>query len=400
MGLFNTIFGTKPKEVYSNDLWGMLTAYSPIFTTFDGNIYESELVRASIDARARHISKLQIECKGSAKQSLQTNLKKAPNGWQTWSQFLYRTSTILDATNTCFIVPVLDTRYNNEIGLASVYAPHYELVDVHGVPWIRFEFNGGKVAAMELSRVGILTKYQFKNDYFGEDNRALNSTMQLIDVQNKTIEESAKNASSYSFTAELTNFVKDEDLKKEREAFTESNLKQGSGILLFPNRYKNIQQVKATTFSLDADQMNMIEKNVFNYFGVNEKIIQNSAMGDELDAFFNGAIEPFEVQLSEVLTKMLFTSSEQAHGSKIVANANRLQYMTATAKSQLATMAQQMGMMTINEYRELFNYPPLDDKIGNQIPVRGEYYDASTGEKLGAKEEEDGTQQDNPGQTE
>ena len=35
-----------------------LTAYQPVFTNWNGAIYESLAVRAAIDARARHISKL------------------------------------------------------------------------------------------------------------------------------------------------------------------------------------------------------------------------------------------------------------------------------------------------------------------------------------------------------
>ena len=87
-----------------------LTAYAPVFTNWGGEIYESEIVRASIDARARHISKLKVETAGSANPSLQARLKQGPNQWQTWSQFLYRTSTILDVNNTAFIVPVFDER--------------------------------------------------------------------------------------------------------------------------------------------------------------------------------------------------------------------------------------------------------------------------------------------------
>lgn len=384
MGLFEKIFG-KQVNPQSNGYWKLMTAYTPVFTTFDGEIYESELVRASIDAKARHISKLGVELKGSANSKLQNQLKKAPNSWQTWSQLLYRISTILDVTNNVFIVPVLNMR-NEAVGITTIYAPHYELIDVGGEAWIRFEFLNGDRSAIELNRVGILTRYQLKNDYFGEDNSALNSTMQLIQVQNDTITESAKNASSYSFTANLSNFATDEDLKKERERFTEQNLKSGSGILLFPNKYQNVQQVKTTTFSLDANQMETIEKNVYNYFGTNKDILQNSAIGDKLDAFFNGAIEPFAIQLTEVLTKMLFSDREIAQGSGFIVNANRLQYMTVSEKVSFASMAQQMGMMTIDEYRELFNLAPFGDERGEHIVARGEYYDTTTGEKIGKSE--------------
>ncbi len=395
MGLFDKVFG-KPKEPSTNGYWQTFSTYTPIFTSFDGQLYESELVRSAIDTKARHISKLKVEMQGSARPILKNKMKHTPNDWQTWSQLLYRASTILDAKNNCFIVPILS---NNEVqGITVIDPSNYELIDVNGEAWIRFRFKNAQTIAIELSRVGILTRFQKESDYFGEDNTALNSTMQLIEIQNKTIEESAKNSATYSFMANINNFTKTDDLEKERKRFTEKNLKSGnSGLLLFPNTYTNVQQIKPSTFSLDADQMKTIQTNVYNYFGVNEAVMQNSAIGDALDAFFNGCIEPFAIQLEEVLTNMLFTKLEQSNGSKISVTSNRLQYMTVSEKVSFATTAQQMGMMTINEYRELFNLAPLEDEtIGNQLPTRAEYHDASTGQQLGAEGEknEESTNED------
>ena len=76
------------------------TTYQPTFRSWGGKIYESDLVRAAINARAVHISKLKFEWVGAAQTKLQTTLRKRPNQYQTWSQFLYRCSTILDIENT------------------------------------------------------------------------------------------------------------------------------------------------------------------------------------------------------------------------------------------------------------------------------------------------------------
>ena len=114
MSLLDKIF--RPAEAQKSEealrearaFFETLTAYAPVFTNWGGAIYESEIVRASIDARARHISKLKIETFGTANKSLQAKLALGPNQWQTWPQFLARTSTILDIHNTAFIVPVKD----------------------------------------------------------------------------------------------------------------------------------------------------------------------------------------------------------------------------------------------------------------------------------------------------
>lgn len=366
-----------------------LTAYAPVFTNWGGAIYESEIVRAAIDARARHISKLKVETMGTANPSLQSKLAQGPNQFQTWSQFLYRVSTILDINNTAFIVPVFDERMIIT-GVFPVLPSQCSLVEYAGEVWLRYQFSSGQYAAVEFRKCAVLTKYQYESDFFGDKNTPLKETMQLIHIQNQGIQEGVKNAATFRFMASLNNFSSTEDLKKEAKRFTEANLSTESksgGFLLFPNTYKDIKQIDVKPYSIDADQMQQIRENVFNYFGVNEKVLQNSAAAAELEAFFDGAIEPFAIQFSEALTKMLFSERERAQGSYLIANANRLQYMSTSEKVSMARELGDRGAILIDEIRELFNYEPLPNGAGQVAPIRGEY--KATDELGGTEENED-----------
>ena len=368
-----------------------LTAYAPVFTNWGGAIYESEIVRASIDARARHISKLKVETVGTANPSLQKKLAQGPNQWQTWSQFLYRVSTILDVNNTAFIVPVFDERMIIT-GVFPVLPTMCSLVEYDGEIWLRYQFSTGQYAAVEFKKCAVLTKHQYRNDFFGDSNYPLRETMQLIHIQNQGIEEGVKNAATFRFMATLNNFSNASDLKKERERFTEANLStksESGGFLLFPNTYKDIKQVDVRPYSIDADQMKQIRENVFNYFGVSEGVLQNSAKNEDLEAFFDGAIEPFAIQLSEAMTKMLFSERERANGSYLIATANRLQYMSTTQKVAMARELGDRGAILIDEIRELFNYSPLPNGAGQVAPIRGEYKatDELTEDESNANEE-------------
>lgn len=373
MGLFDKLF-RRPQEKTIDGFFKTLTAYSPVFTTWNGALYESELVRAAIDARARHISKLKVEINGSAKPRLQTRLKQQPNDFQTWGQFLYRTSTILDMQNTAFIVPILDES-DNVTGFFPVLPQRCELVSVNDEPWLRYRFMSGEVAAIELELCGVLTKFQYKDDLLGENNTALNSTMELINIQNQAIEEAAKNSATFRFIANVSNFTKATDLKKERERFRRENFEDdGGGILLFPNTYTNIQQIKQSAYTVDAPQMEQIRTNVFDYFGVNQDVIQNKAYGDSWQAFYEGAVEVFAVQFSDVMTKVTFSKTERAHGSSIMLTANRLQYMSTQEKLLVSAQMADRGVMNRDEIREIWNLKPLPDGQGQAYTIRGEYY--------------------------
>lgn len=377
MGLFDFIFGNRPKEKGTYDgVFKMLNGYTPRFTSFGGEVYESELIRAAINARATHVSKLKIEFQGAARPALQTKLRHGPNQFQTWSQFMYRLSTILDVHNTAFICPVYD-QYGEPSGIYTPLPKRCELVQYSGVPYLRYEFSNGQKAAIELAYCGIMTKHQYKNDLLGESNGALLPTMDLIHIQNQGIQEGVKSAATYRFMAQLSNFAKAEDLAKERKRFTAENFArdaEAGGLLLFPNTYSNIKQVDVKPWVVDAEQMEVIRKNVFEYFGVNEDVLQNKAYGDAWAAFYEGAIEPFAIQFSEVVTKMLFTFREQSQGNAVMATANRLQYLSNSEKLNVSSQMLDRGIMSINDVREIWNLPPVEG--GDTRIIRGEYWNA------------------------
>ena len=381
MGLLEWIFGQRKKtdepDLRKSEVFRLLDGYRPVFTSWSGELYESELVRAAIDAKARHASKLQMVMNGDAQQYLRTRIKHAPNQWQTWSQFLYRAATILEMKNNLFIVPVFD-EYGRQTGYTTVLPREWNLVTVgeNKEVWIRFTLYSNERVAVELSKVGILTKYQYRSDLFGESNRALDDTMELIEIQRQGIEESAKNASYYRLLARVTNFTKPDDLAKERQRFDRENFQNGEGrMLLLPNTYTDIQQVKQQSYEVDTEQLKLIRENVFNYFGVNEDILQNKATGDAWAGFYEGAVEPFSLQLAEVMTKMTFSPMEQSNGNAFYFTANRLQYLSTAEKLNVSTSMLDRGIMSINEVREIWNLEPVEG--GDERIIRGEYYNAT-----------------------
>lgn len=380
MGLFDAIFKKSPKPQGKYEgTFKMLNGYTPHFTSYNGSIYEQQLIRAAINVRATHTAKLKVEVNGSAKPALQNKLKHGPNQFQTWYQFMYRLSTILDIHNTAFICPVYD-QYGEASGIIAPLPQRCEIVSFNDVPYLRYEFQDGKKAALELENCGIMTKHQYKSDFFGENNNALFPTIDLIHIQNQGIQEGVKSAATYRFWAQVNNFTRSDDLKNERERFTEENFgkdAKGGGLLLFPNTYANINQIKAEPWVVDSEEEKIIKANVFDYFNVNEELLQSSVYGDKWVAAYEGICEPFAIQFSEVTTKMLFTFREQSQGNYVMASANRLQYMSNKEKLEVSAQLADRGILNRDEVREIWNLPPLPNGEGQEYIIRGEYYNAT-----------------------
>lgn len=377
MGFFEKIFGPKkPREAEqsASKRFEFLEGYTPAFRSFNGSIYESELIRAAIDAHGRHAAKLKPIIEGSAKPNLRSRLAIMPNPWQTWPQYLYRLTTILYCRNTAFTVPIFG-EYGEINGIMPISPTSWDLVEYKGEPYIRFLMDKGRRIAIELSHVSILTRYQYRNELFGENNDALRSTLDLIEIQRQGIKDGVKNHATYKFYAINNNWSLDEDLAKERQRFDNYNFRGDSGgVLLFPNSYKDVKQISPSQYTVNADEAKMIKDNVFDYFAVNEDVIQNKAIGDSWLAFYEGAIEWMAINLSDSLTRMLFTERERQFGNQVFFTANRLQYMSTKDKLEMVTQTADRGLMTINELREILNLAPLPEPLGSRIPARGEYY--------------------------
>lgn len=371
MGAFDKLFGKWKEKKQINGYFKMLDGYTPIFSTYDGGVYEMELTRACIHTFANHCSKLRPTATGAGAKGITALLEGKPNQFMTSAQFVYKVATIYDTQNTCFIVPVLD-ELDKLIGYYPVNPQQIEIIEAGGEPWLRYTFKTGEKAVIELDRCGVVSKYLYESDIKGESNAALRPTLQLLNVQNQGIAEGIKNSASFRFMATVNNFTKGKDLANERKKWVEENLgTEAGGLALFPNTYTNVQQIQSAAKVVDPEQMEIIQTRVLNYFGSNEDVLQNKTVGDAWSAYYEGKIEPFALQLSQAMTCMTFSKMEMARGNAVVWSANRLQYMTNTDKLQVSSQMFDRGILSTNDVMDIWNLPHVPD--GDKRYIRKEY---------------------------
>lgn len=391
MGMFETIFKHK-NDIATTNYFKTLTAYSPVFTNYEGGVYEMELTRAAIHQFATFCSKLKPEMSGSAYKNLEKVLQFKPNPYMDTTKFIYRIATILSVNNTAFIVPLEDDN-----GMLAGYYPilpqNCEVLDVQGVPYLRYTFSNGQRAAIEFDRVGILTQFQYEDDFFGSSNAALKPTMQLIHSQNQGIINGVKNSAAIRFLAKIGNQIKAEDITAERERFTADNLSADnqSGMIIYDAKFSDIKQIDSKPFTVNALQMKQIQENVYQYFGTNADIMQNKYTEDGWNAYYEGKIEPFALQLSLVMSNMTLTPRELACKNAITFTANRLQYASNATKLSISTQLFDRGLLTRNEVMDIWNMKHVDG--GDTHYIRKEYTEVS---KLGKEDESNANLQGSP----
>lgn len=375
MGLFDRIRRKEQISEKVDEYFKLMNGYIPSFRTFEGGLYEMELTRSAVHSFATHVSKLRPEVNGSGNKSIQRVLQYKPNPLMDTKKYLYRLATVYMVDNTAFIVPLYD-RYGQIVGYYPLDTSKCSIIKNDGQTYLKYEFGFGDSACIEIERVGRMTQFQYHDELFGETNRPLRPTMQLIDTNNQGIIEGVKSAASIRFMAKLAQTLKSTDIDKERERFINSNLtaQNNGGVLMFDQKYEDVKQINSNPYTVDAAQMKVIKDNVFQYFGTNEKILTNSFTSAEWNAYYEGKIEPFAIEAGLVHTNMTFSDHEVAYDNEILFTSNRLQYMSAAEKVQMVSTLFDRGFISLNDGREIFNLPPVED--GDKRYIRREYIES------------------------
>ncbi|MBQ9317424.1 MAG: phage portal protein [Atopobiaceae bacterium] len=373
--LFDSVFH-RPVSKAVDGYFGTFTAYAPVFTSWQGGIYEAELTRAVIESGADHASKLKPEISGTAKPKATRTLRMQPNPWETTPQFIRRCWTILQVCETCLIVRVSD-RSGAHIGYFPAMPGQCAAYDVGGELWLKLTFPDGREQYIPWNEVGVLTRHQYRSDLFGDGTDALQPTLELLHSQMEGEQNAIKQNAAIRFLGKYSQNLDPEDMRKKQQEFNKQNLgtENTGGIAVYDRGFENVIQVKPTTYTVDTAQMERIEKSVYRYFGNNEDVVLNRANEEVFNSFYEGRIEPFAVQLGTVLTCMTFTPYEISCGNEITFSANRLEFASNKTKLSVATALFDRGIWCGNDVADVFQTAHYDG--GDKHVIRGEYIDLS-----------------------
>lgn len=352
----------------------------PYTTGWSGSMYQQVLVRSVIERFAVACSKLKPEIQGNARPRVRRAVETSPNEFQTWPQFLYRCATLYMNNTTVCVVPQYKPGTQIQTGYYPVPLVQAEVVDYGGEYWLRWHTYDGDCRTVELKTVAIVTRFQYISDWFGDGN-ILANTLSMLKAQEDAQLQSINDSAQVRFIGQLNGQVREEDMAKKRDRFYEQNLSSvnETSLMVYDNTFASIEQLKAQNWTIPSDEMERIENNVFDYFGINRRILQNAYDENAWDAFYEGCIEPFALALGEAMTQATFTMRERPN-NRIMFSSNRLEYAAASSKRNINKDMTDRGIMTLNEAREILQLPPIEG--GDVHILRGEYKVGHTFEEI------------------
>lgn len=372
--LFNMIFGNKNQTntVTKTELQ-LLSGYNAKFTTISSNIYDSKVARQCIDRIATHCAKLipkhiQDSIGNNIKGEINFMLQNEPNPLMNTFDFIYKTISMLYTDSNAFVYIAKD-KEGFITGFYPVLALGYDLLqDRANNLYLKFNFVNGKEYTLPYLELIHLRLFYNKNDIFGTSNKVLLTDIESAHTASEGIKNAIKTSNNLKGIIKYDAVLKEKDIKASKEAFVRDflNLENESGIAAIDGK-GDFKEINLKPITLDKDQLERVNYNIFDYFGISEKIVNNSYSSEEWNAFFEGVIEPRAIQMSGAFTNKIFSYKARRDGHKIVFTTNRLQYASLSNKINLIKVAGAFGLLTKDDGREILDMAPLGGEEGKKI---------------------------------
>ncbi len=293
------------------------------------------------------------------------------NPLQNATQFWMNAITQLMLQSNVFIEPTFDVHTG-------------KLKELYVLPHDHFDFTlNGENATVRFTGIG--RTYQMKNlVYLNRFSTLAGGTKNDLGLYETVIQALATQAINVANPKKPRAILQGQigtqgNLKQTDKKGTLEDLKGNfdeavNGIVYFDPQWK-VTPINWQENDVNRELMKFVVNTVYNYFGMTDKIVNNTATELEWAMFVKTNIEPIARQVEQEFTAKLFTKREQEFGNRLELDVFNLSISTLQAKTQYMSVASRQGIHNIDEMREIVGYPPLPDGLGQMYRVTADTVD-------------------------
>lgn len=336
-----------------------------------GTIRDNDIVGAIADAIAKNVGKLQPQVirkdeKGMTikNDSLSRLLALRPCPEMSTYDMLYRIASDLIYTSNSFSVIFYNEDFTKVTSVQPITITNYRIFedDSHNIIFrFRWDYDGETYTVPYQNIIHIKARYNKKRFLGTSPDIELKRSLDLIETSGETVKNIVNHSNSLAGYLKYNNLADDKELKQKAKEFQEAymNASNAGGIAAIDSTME-FKEINQRTANVPTAQITFLRDNVYRYYGVNEKVLTSTLSDQEWISFYENVIEPIAIQLSYEFTYKLLTPREIGYGNKITFTANLLQYATLQTRDTIGGSMFDRGALTINEYRELMYYGPVE----------------------------------------
>lgn len=349
------------------------------FYSYNGKMYQSDIVRACIRPKIKAIGKLTAkhirETVIRQTRKLDVNpepyirfLLEEPNAYMTGQMLQEKLAAQLILNNNAFAA-ILRDENGYPTAIFPVAAMQADAVyDAAGNLYLKFYMQNGNVFTFAYDDVIHLRGDFYENDIFGDQLApAIVPLMEIVTTTDQGIVKAIKNSAVIRWLLMFSASMRPEDIQQRAQDFAKSflDVSNGTGVAAVDAK-ADAKQIDPKDYVPNAQQMENTTARIYALFNTNDKVVTSCASEDEQNAYFDAEIEPVLKQLSGEYTRKLFSRRERGCGNRIVFEASAWDFASTSTKLNLLQMVDR-GALTPNEWRRAFNLAPVQ---GGDEPIR------------------------------
>ncbi len=383
--------------------------YTPLFLTrgeyqANGSLYESDIVGAIANCIATNAGKLkpQLVRNDPANGLVIKNDYLARLLSTRWApeytpfDALYKMTSDLVYKSNAFAVIFYNEDFTRVKSVVPVTTRSHRIWEGEdGTIYFNFVWDyDGKTYTLPYQSVIHLKARLNKKRFLGTPPDAqLENTLELLDLTGEGLRNTVKNSANLKGYLKYNNFIDEDELKEKVREFQKAYMDASNeGGLAGLDNSAEFHEIAQRSPNIPTIQSQYLRENVYRYYNVNDKILMSSFNEAEWNAFYEAVIEPIAIQLSLEFTFKILSERERGFGNKIIFTANRLQYATLQTRTTIGSALFDRGIITINEYRELMYYEPIEDGDVRMVSLNYVKADEQSIYQIGTGAAGDGTE--------
>ena len=415
MGIFKYLKNVLKGSGGTYESW--LTDSQPIFTSFGKNVYLSDFVNNAIDRVASEISKIDIksvvqtqDSVGIQNDDITRLFRFKPNPLQTTSDFLANVEWLRRKDRNAFIYPQYEIvtlpdgrQFRRYVAMYPLKPTGISIGVNGGQVWeIKFTFEDGTTYTLPYANLIHLRWRRGSNTVIGggDDYGQANDydIIRTIDALDKTVQglpKSIEASLQVKGVYHAKTLVDSEDMKNltaVRDEFERHIVTSKSGMIA-TDLGGEFTPVNIRAADIPETAFKFLKAVIQERYGVSAAILSGDYTGEQHGAFYQTAIEDFIVQFEQAMTACLFTVREQDVGHRVKCYYSKVNYLSTSDKLNLANLAKETGIMSLNQINEMFGLEPFesgDRRLQSLNYVNIEDVDAYQKSKAGVKEDNKG----------
>lgn len=380
MGVLDSIKNYLNRFVYGLRYAGTTTGYAPIFSNFGTDIYANESVMQCVRCIAQEMQKLNPhhiikngETLKIANSSIEKLFVNGPNPHMTTADFLGKVTFMLMRDSNVFIFHAYETYTDKQGRLRKKYTGLYPFraddvyfcEDPDGNYYLEFWFANGDKYTIPYDRI-THWRYDFSsNDYMGgnekgrPNNDALLNTLSINHDLEQGLAKGVKASMGIRGILKYKTLANQITTEEDVQAFENKLTNSPSGILGTDLKTEYID-LKPDPKLIDKDTLEHLDLKILRHYRVSIPVINGTATPAEKQAFYEAAIEPLIITLTQALNKTYFSETERSFGNEIRLFTADLEFLNIQQKLDFTKIFGERGALTNNQLLNIFGFPPYE----------------------------------------